>query len=75
MRSKNQYQEQKTMSQELTECPECQAIWSLDEIQFQECDACEYQAPQDDEDPNDLIPPDLSGQGNTFGTGINLNWN
>jgi len=58
----------------LTECPQCQAIWGFDEIQFQECDACEYQALQDDEDPNDLIPPDLSEQGNSFGTGVGLKW-
>ena len=61
------------MSQELTECPQCQAIWGFDEIEFQECDDCEYQALKDDAD--DLIPPDLSGQGNSFGTGIGLNWN
>ncbi len=60
------------MPQQLTECPQCQAIWGLDETQLQECDACEYQSSEDNEE--DLRPPDLSEQGNSFGTLINLKW-
>ena len=26
----------------LTHCPNCEAVWGFDEIQFQECDACGY---------------------------------
>ena len=26
----------------LTDCPNCSAVWGFDEIQDQECDACGY---------------------------------
>ena len=30
------------------ECPHCQAVWGIEEIDFQECDSCGY--PHFDED-------------------------
>jgi Zn ribbon nucleic-acid-binding protein len=35
----------------LTECPNCNAIWTMDEIDWQSCFACGY--PNHDEDDNE----------------------
>lgn len=32
-----------------TECPNCGAMWGIEEMSFQECDACGYPHCEDDE--------------------------
>jgi Zn ribbon nucleic-acid-binding protein len=31
----------------LLQCPNCQAVWSMEEIDWQECDACGYPDEED----------------------------
>lgn len=35
--------------EEYTECPNCGAVWGIEELSFQECDYCGYPACDDDE--------------------------
>lgn len=35
-------------------CPNCQAIWGLEELDWGQCDACGYPHHADDEDPDEM---------------------
>jgi len=37
----------------LTHCPKCYAAWGIEEMSFQECDACGYGSGPDDDDDHD----------------------
>ena len=47
-----------TLMPMLTECPHCNSIWTMEEIDWQECDACGY--PQNDatDDHEDFVDED-----------------
>lgn len=34
------------------QCPNCSANWGIEEIDFQECDACGYPNCDDDDEPD-----------------------
>jgi len=34
----------------LKQCQNCQAVWGIEEISFQECDSCGWPRVEDDED-------------------------
>jgi hypothetical protein len=40
--------------EDLLECPNCNAIWGFDEIQFQQCDACGWPYIDDEDDDDEL---------------------
>ena len=40
--------------EDLLECPNCNAIWGFDEIQFQQCDACGWPYISEDDDFDEL---------------------
>ncbi len=33
-----------------TECPHCNAVWGVSEIDYQQCDSCGYPLTEDDDD-------------------------
>lgn len=42
------------MSKPITECPNCDAVWTIGEIELQCCDACGYPQIEDEEEEDNL---------------------